>query len=289
MNEVGYLEKRTNAQLYDKTANAGTNNYTKYANDIDTKYPNFYNGKKNGYAWCDVFVDWCFIQAFGVDNAKKLLNQPDKSLGAGCGYSANYFKQIGRFFTSPQVGDQIFFGNESNVKHTGLVYAVDRYKVYTIEGNTSGASGVIANGGGVCKKSYDINSNSIYGYGRPNYDIEEVKGTMKYRWSDWKNEGEEAGVTQQAKRLEAIQIDPAGRQISVKAHIQGIGWRDYGIITKDTIIGTTGEARRLEAIEIHGAVIQCHIQTIGWAEGFGNLQGTVGLAKRIESVRIKPE
>ena len=99
MNEVGYLEKRTNAQLYDKTANAGTNNYTKYANDIDTKYPNFYNSKKNGYAWCDVFVDWCFIQAFGVDNAKKLLNQPDKSLGAGCGYSANYFKQIGRFFT----------------------------------------------------------------------------------------------------------------------------------------------------------------------------------------------
>ena len=243
-----------------------------------------------------MFVDWCFIQAFGVDNAKKLLNQPDKSLGAGCGYSANYFKQIGRFFTSPQVGDQIFFGNASNVKHTGLVYAVDRYKVYTIEGNTSGASGVIANGGGVCKKSYDINSNIIYGYGRPNYDIEEVKGTMKYRvhqqtygWSDWKNEGEEAGVTGQAKRLEAIQIDPAGRQISVKAHIQGIGWRDYGIITKDTIIGTTGEARRLEAIEIHGAVIQCHIQTIGWAEGFGNLQGTVGLAKRIESVRIKPE
>ena len=46
MNEVGYLEKRTNAQLHDKTANAGTNNYTKYANDIDTKYPNFYNGKK---------------------------------------------------------------------------------------------------------------------------------------------------------------------------------------------------------------------------------------------------
>ena len=243
-----------------------------------------------------MFDDWCFIQAFDADNTKKLLNQPDKSLGAGCGYSANYFKQIGRFFTSPQVGDQIFFGSASNVKHTGLVYAVDRYKVYTIEGNTSGASGVIANGGGVCKKSYDINSNSIYGYGRPNYDIEEVKGTMKYRvhqqtygWSDWKSEGEEAGVTGQAKRLEAIQIDPAGRQISVKAHIQGTGWRDYGIITKDTIIGTTGEARRLEAIEIHGAVIQCHIQTIGWAEGLGNLQGTVGLAKRIESVRIKPE
>lgn len=296
LNEVGYLEKRTNAQLYDKTANAGMNNFTKYANDIDTKYPNFYNGKKNGYAWCDVFVDWCFIQAFGVDNAKKLLNQPDKSLGAGCGYSANYFKQIGRFFTSPQVGDQIFFGSASNVKHTGLVYAVDRYKVYTIEGNTSGSSGVVANGGGVCKKSYDINSNSIYGYGRPSYDIEEVKGRMKYRvhqqtygWSDWKNEGEEAGVTGQAKRLEAIQIDPNGKQISVKAHIQGIGWIDYGVVTKDTIIGTTGQEKRLEAIEIYGAKVQCHIQTIGWASDYRNLQGTVGLAKRIEAVRIESE
>lgn len=296
MAEVGYLEKATNADLYSKTGNAGCNNYTKYAYEIDTKYPNFYNGKKNGYAWCDLFFDWCMILAFGVDNAKRLLNQPDKSMGAGCDYSAKYYKKAGRFYSYPQVGDQIFFGSPGNVQHTGLVYAVDRYKVYTIEGNTSGASGVVANGGGVCKKSYDINSNSIYGYGRPDYDTEEVKGTMKYRvhqqtygWSDWKNEGEEAGVTQQAKRLEAIQIDPAGRQISVKAHIQGIGWRDYGIITKDTIIGTTGEARRLEAIEIHGAVIQCHIQTIGWAEGFGNLQGTVGLAKRIESVRIKSE
>ncbi len=296
LNEVGYLEKKTNSQLYDKTKNAGTNNFTKYANDIDTKYPNFYNGKKNGYAWCDVFVDWCFIQAFGVDNAKKLLNQPDKSLGAGCDYSAQYFIKAGRFFTNnPQVGDQIFFGNAKNVKHTGLVYKVQNNTVYTIEGNTSAGTSVIANGGAVCMKSYAINSSSIYGYGRPYYD-EERSGKMKYRihqqtygWSDWKNEGDEAGVTQQAKRLEAIQIDPAGRQISVKAHIQGIGWKDYGIITKDTIIGTTGEARRLEAIEIHGAMIQCHIQTIGWASGYSNLQGTVGLAKRIESVRIKSE
>ena len=35
--EVGYLEKKSAANLYDKTANAGRNNYTKYANDFDTK------------------------------------------------------------------------------------------------------------------------------------------------------------------------------------------------------------------------------------------------------------
>ena len=58
--EEGYLEKASNASLDSDTANAGSANYTKYARDLDA-IPNFYNGKKNGYAWCDVFVDWCFV------------------------------------------------------------------------------------------------------------------------------------------------------------------------------------------------------------------------------------
>ena len=32
--EVGYIEKKTNSNLYDKTANAGANNFTKYAQDL---------------------------------------------------------------------------------------------------------------------------------------------------------------------------------------------------------------------------------------------------------------
>lgn len=168
--EVGYLEKATNSNLDNKTANAGKGNWTKYARDLD-RIPGFYNGKKNGFDWCDVFVDWCFVQAFGADVAKKLLNQPNNSLGAGCTYSARYFKDKGQFHTSnPQPGDQIFFGNEARSNHTGLVYKVDSSKVYTVEGNTSGASGVIANGGGVKKKSYSLKYSKIYGYGRPAYD-----------------------------------------------------------------------------------------------------------------------
>lgn len=42
--EIGYLEKASNYNLDDKTANAGSNNWNKYARDIDTKWPNFYNG-----------------------------------------------------------------------------------------------------------------------------------------------------------------------------------------------------------------------------------------------------
>lgn len=172
LNEVGYLEKKSNSQLDNKTANAGSNNYTKYARDLD-KISGFYNGKKNGYAWCDVFTDWCFVKAFGVEKAKELLCQPNGSYGAGCYYSAKYYKNKGQFHTkNPKRGDQIFFWNstKSDVAHTGLVYAVDSSYVYTVEGNTSSASGVVANGGAVEKKKYSLSYGRIYGYGRPNYD-----------------------------------------------------------------------------------------------------------------------
>lgn len=169
--EVGYLEKKSNSQLDDKTANAGSKNYTKYARDLDA-IPDLYNGKKNGYAWCDVFVDWCMVQAFGVEAAKKLLCQPDRSYGAGCTSSSNYYKQKGQFHTKdPKPGDQIFFkGSDGTPSHTGIVYKVDNLYVYTIEGNTSSQAGVVANGGGVFKKSYALSYNRIYGYGRPDYD-----------------------------------------------------------------------------------------------------------------------
>ena len=38
--------------------------------------------------------------------------------------------------------------------HTGFVIAVDGDKFTTIEGNTSGASTIVPNGGGVCQKTY---------------------------------------------------------------------------------------------------------------------------------------
>lgn len=179
--EVGYLEKASASQLDDKTANAGSGNYTKYSRDL-AKYP-YFNGRKQGAAWCAVFVAWCFVQAYGKDAALKLLCQPTtpkNNAGAGCKYMRNYFKTKGQLHDSnPQPGDVIFFGNASNVQHTGLVYKVDDSKVYTVEGNTSGASGVVANGGGVCKKSYSLTYSKIYGYGRPAYGSAAVSTPSK--------------------------------------------------------------------------------------------------------------
>ena len=168
--EIGYLEKETNEQLDDKTANAGDKNFTKYARDLD-KISNFYNGRKNGHPWCDAFVDWCFVKTFGIENARYLLCQPEKSLGAGCKYSLMYYKENGQFYySSPKIGDQIFFESElGEVIHTGLVYKVTSAYVYTIEGNTSSLPGVVANGGMVRDKKYPLGASYIAGYGRPNY------------------------------------------------------------------------------------------------------------------------
>ena len=171
--EVGYLEKASNNLLYDKTANAGNANYNKFAYELD-KIGNIYNGKKNGYDWCDIFVDWCFIKTFGVEIAMKLLNQAYKGLGAGCTYSAQYFQAMGRFYTkNPQPGDQIFFKSSSGkgYAHTGIVTKVQGDIVFTIEGNTSSVKGVVANGGCVREKSYQLNYSRIGGYGRPNWSI----------------------------------------------------------------------------------------------------------------------
>lgn len=185
--EVGYLEKETKSQLDNKTANAGNENYTKYARDLDAI--SFYNGRKQGAAWCDIFVDWCFVQAYGKAAALKLTCQPTNNknnCGAGCKWSRQYYQKKGQFYSTPREGDQIFFygSDGSTISHTGLVYAVDNTYVYTVEGNTSSASGVVANGGAVAKKKYKLNYNRLAGFGRPEYGEvvvkENIKGYMTY-------------------------------------------------------------------------------------------------------------
>lgn len=162
--EIGYKEKATNSNLDDKTANAGYGNWNKYARDFDTKFPNWYNGKKNGYDWCDIFVDWCFVTAYGYENALRLTCQPEKSFGAGCRSSLNYYKKKGQFHSGdPMPGDQIFFGKSiTDVYHTGIVVAVEDGNVITVEGNNKDQ---------VIKCTYNVGNRNIFGYGRPEYDI----------------------------------------------------------------------------------------------------------------------
>lgn len=173
--EVGYMEKATPDQLDDKTANPGYRNFTKYARDMDKL--GFYHAPKQGMAWCDIFVDWCFIKAFGIDQAAEITGQPIGAYGAGCEESKRYYKGIGQYYQIPKVGDQIFFKQGKVIAHTGVVVWVGDTQIKTIEGNTnSGDNFVIANGGEVCRKRYLINNTSIDGYGRPLYDRVKMEG-----------------------------------------------------------------------------------------------------------------
>jgi len=246
--EEGYLEKKSNSQLDSKTANAGKNNYTKYARDLDN-ISGFYNGKKQGYPWCDVFVDWCFVKAFGVDRAKELLCQPNNSLGAGATFSARYYKEKNQFFTNPQKGDQIFF---KNYAHTGIVYKVDNNRVYTVEGNTNSSNGVIPNGGAVCLKSYPLNSPNIEGYGRPNYasipePVVPTKKEIVYQvWDNVKKKwlpivsGKSDYAGNFGHSIGGLRAKLDGAVITITSHIKNGSWLSEVVKWDDTSSGYSG-------------------------------------------------
>ena len=159
--EVGYLEKKSNSQLDDKTANAGYNNYTKYWRDV---YPQY-----QAEPWCAAFVSWCMMETFGLETAKKLLKH----------WPYVYCPTLGSLFTkyaNPQRGDIVIFYRNGTFTHTGIVTKVEGDKFYTIEGNTSAGTSIIANGGGVCAKSYYNSNLPGTKFCRPDYSI--VKSIM---------------------------------------------------------------------------------------------------------------
>ena len=129
------------------------------------------------------------------------------------------------------------------------------------------------------------------------YKFINVDDVIKYQahiqddgWQEWKTEGQVAGTTGRSARMEAIRIDYKG-DVYAKAHIEQDGWVDYGKITKDTVIGTTGQSKRLECLCLKGDFkYRVHIQDYGWtcwtnADGISTL-GSVGQSLRIEAIEI---
>ncbi len=153
--EIGYLEKKNGNSLDSKTLNAGSNNYTKYWRDVKPSY--------QAQPWCACFVTWCMDRAFGQDKTRKLLKHyPFVYVPTLAGMTAN---------KTPHKGDIVCFYRNGTFTHTGIVIAVNGANITTIEGNTSGGSTIIANGGGVCKKTYNIGNLSGTRFFRPDYSI----------------------------------------------------------------------------------------------------------------------
>ena len=172
-NERNYTEKDSLTDLNDKTKNAGDDNYTKYSQEVDAL--GVFSAQVQGQPWCATWVTDGFINTYGVDKGLDMLCQPNKNSNAACcGDAAEYYQKAGRWYTSPQVGDQVFFKTTKyQYAHTGIVTEVTSTEVTTIEGNTSSEKGVVSNGGAVTKKHYPVGYSGFKGFGRPKYEAKQ--------------------------------------------------------------------------------------------------------------------
>ena len=172
-NERNYTEKDSLTDLDDKTKNAGDDNYTKYSQEVDAL--GVFSTQVQGQPWCATWVTDGFINTYGVDKGLDMLCQPNKNSNAACcGDAAEYYQKADRWYTSPQVGDQVFFKTTKyQYVHTGIVTEVTDTEVTTIEGNTSSEKGVVSNGGAVTKKHYPVGYSGFKGFGRPKYEAKQ--------------------------------------------------------------------------------------------------------------------
>lgn len=136
----------------------GSNNYNKFA----TKWTEAGGWNAQNQPWCDVFVDVAFIECFGLDLASRLTYQPKGGFSALCSASANFYKANNAWFSTPAVGDQVFFNVSGGINHTGIVIGVTGGVVTTVEGNSSDA---------VRRNTYNLGNSYIAGFGRPNWEI----------------------------------------------------------------------------------------------------------------------
>ena len=126
-----YLEKRSNAYLDDFTRNAGSNNYTKFARDVNR----WGQPGCQGQPWCAVYQFWKLVKIFGLKKALQIM-------GGGfynCRSVTRHAKNNGTWKKTPKKGALVVFRNGT---HIGSIINYNGSYIYTNEGNTSSSVGV---------------------------------------------------------------------------------------------------------------------------------------------------
>lgn len=122
---------------------------------------------------------------------------------------------------------------------------------------------------------------------------------QSYGWQSNKSNGQTAGTSGEAKRMEAIKIQLSNigysGSVQYSTHVQSYGWKNW--VADGAVGGTTGEAKRMEAIRIrltgevanhYDIYYRVHTQTYGWLDWAknGDIAGTTDGAKRMEAIQI---
>ena len=124
---------------------------------------------------------------------------------------------------------------------------------------------------------------------------------QNYGWQTPKSNGQTAGTSGEAKRLEAIKINLSNTssysgKIEYQAHVQDLGWQDW--VRNGTLSGTENQSKRIEAIKIkltgdiaetYDIYYRVHVQDTGWMDWAknGEAAGTAGYSYRIEAIEIR--
>lgn len=148
------------------------------------------------------------------------------------------------------------------------------------------------------------------------YDVYYCVHAQNFGWLNWAKNGEEAGTAGYGYRLEAIKImlvpkkggsapakvgdsDKAmeARLVGYQTHVQDIGTQAY--VYDGDVAGTSGQAKRMESIRINlpstmaseGKIeYRSHVQYIGWEKDWkqtNQLSGTTGKSLRLEAIQMK--
>lgn len=226
----GYLEKKSDAYLDDFKKNAGYNNYTKFARDVN----NWGQPGCQAQPWCAEYQFWKLVKILGITKALQIM-------GGGfynCVSITNHAKANGTWHSTPKVGALVIFRNGS---HVADIQSFDSKRIYTNEGNTSSISGVVANGGAVRNKSYLISDSSIDGYVWIDWDetVQETwkkTGTRVATVNDlYVRETPNGYIMGSIDKDTVIEIDgkTSGKWTHAKVEGIGIGWIWTAYLKKD--------------------------------------------------------
>ena len=156
-----------------------------------------------------------------------------------------------------------------------------------------------------CTEDGEIIYSATATYDGKDYNSEKsvaIKATG-HEWGEWKTVKEptetEAGSRQRTcAKCGEVETEAIGTverpDVQYRTHVQTYGWQEW--VENGEMSGTSGESKRLEAIEIKldnssysGSIeYSTHVQTYGWQDPVvdGALSGTSGESKRLEAIKI---